>query len=138
MEDTVAQVNADCCVTLFVHNNSLEPVHLSEGHILSTLQPASLTPLGKGQEETPSKGEVRLLNHSSSTLNSSEEESSLSTDRDKRLCDSLQWNPDLTSDEQKQLQSLLLEHSEVFALDPSRPSELGLTEVVQHTIDTGV
>ena len=52
-----------------------------------------------------------------------------------QLLKKLNWDsPVLTVEQKHQLKELLLQNGDLFALDPS---ELGVTNVVQHTINTG-
>ena len=53
----------------------------------------------------------------------------------RQLLKKLNWDsPVLTVEQKHQLKELLLQNGDLFALDPS---ELGVTNVVQHTINTG-
>ena len=56
-------------------------------------------------------------------------------DRMTQFLKKLNWDsPVLTIEKKHQLKKLLLQNGDLFALDPS---ELGVTHVVQHTINTG-
>ena len=114
-----------------VHNNSLQPVHLNEGQVLGCLQAAMVVPMSDAQEELPplQEGVVRALDPTDPSPNEAELE------RTRRLLHVLNLEGSaLTRGQQEQLKDLLLESPDLFALDLS---ELGSTDVVQHTIDTG-
>ena len=125
IEDAVIEPDASKCITLVVHNNSLQPVHLDGGQVLGSLQAATVVPM-------PDDGEFPNLGRSGegpSSLNPMQQ------DRTSCLLDALRWeSPMLSKKPQDELKDLLLENQDLFALDLS---ELGLTNVVQHTIDTG-
>ena len=131
LEDAVIEPDARHCVTLMVHNNSLQPVHLDEGEVLGSLQAATVMPMPNAEEESPPLQEavVRALRPTDPYPDEPELE------RTRCLLDVLNLGRSaLTEEQQEQVKDILLESSDLFALDPS---ELGSTDIVQHTIDTG-
>ena len=132
-EDAAVELGTDSCVTLVVHNHTLETVHLPAGHIMGWLQSAELLPIpdmDEDQRQTAlSDGVVRLL-----TSDSAPRVQTQRGGRKERLFEALDVSPALADKERQQLRTVLADHADVFALDPT---ELGSTEVVQHDIDTG-
>lgn len=56
MEDTVVEPDGDSCVTLAVHNyNSTQLARLKKGHILGSLQVATVLPVPTIREEQPAE-----------------------------------------------------------------------------------
>ena len=99
----------------------IEPVVLEEGHVLGELQDVKCN-------ET-SDGEGRQGVVSAVTMGDDYGEERL------RLKEKVKFDPsNLAEEEADQLNDLLVEHADVFALDSS---ELGMTDLVTHAIDTG-
>lgn len=126
IEDAVTQPDDQSRITLVVRNNSLNPVNLEGGEVLGNLRPVTVepTPVDTSREAHPlSEGRVGRLRLENPT-----------SGRDQQLLDSLDWEAPTLSEEKLQLKSMLPEYADVFVLDPT---ELGSTDRVLHTVDTG-
>ena len=116
-----------------VENRGTLPVCLKKGQLLGDLVPATELPEGfpwdtlesELSAEQPTDGSVCHLTTEAGAAGS----------RGTRLLEQLDLPVDhLPLDQQQQLRELILSYEDVFALDSS---ELGTTDVVTHTIDTG-
>ena len=119
----VTEVGEDNKIVVSIENHGLQPVVLEEGYEIGQLEPIELV-----------SDEAKAC-----TLNATDEkpkqlELSKVSPRVKKLLDQLDCEETLTETESGKLQDLIVKFSDVFALEPS---ELGHTDVVQHTIDTG-
>ena len=122
IEEAVLCPDENNCVTLIVENHGLSPAHLFEGKVLGQLEPVCLAEDVGG--EFQSQGMVGAMTKSSSV-----------EQRKQRLLDVLQLDREyLSTDEHQQLLTFLTDHHEQFALDPM---DLGCTDQVTHSIDTG-
>ena len=122
IEEAVLCPDENNCVTLIVENHGLSPAHLFEGKVLGQLEPVCLAE-DVGGESQP-QGMVGAMTELSSV-----------EQRKQRLLDVLQLDREyLSTDEYQQLLIFLTDHHEQFALDPL---ELGSTNQVIHSIDTG-
>lgn len=117
----VTCVRGDGKTILSVENHSLHPVTLEQGEVLGTLGPA--------QEVTT----IGAMN-----ANANEQEwYDLKVESDERmeqLLKELEIENTLSDQELNQLRTVVSSFSDVFALDES---ELGQTDLIKHSIDTG-
>ena len=132
------------CVTLAVQNHSLETVCLERGYILGSLYPATVIEESGSRPEGTSaeQGVVRAFrsvqyqagDETAQEIQGQPEPTKM-PDREEALLNTLDLGPATLEDkEREKLKELVLEYAQLFALNPS---ELGFTDVVQHTIDTG-
>ena len=127
MEVALVELDKKQQVTLVVNNCGRNPIHLEAGERLGTLVEVELTPIGEATEEVQSLSVDTLCSNRSESNNS---------DRDVRLCQALGVDAmRLTLTQKDELVKLLLQYSDVFALEED---ELGATSAAQHAIDTGV
>ena len=127
MEVALVELDEKQQVTLVVNNCGRNPVHLEAGERLGTLVEVELTPIGQATEEVQSLSVDTLCSNRSESNNS---------DRDVCLCQALGVDAmRLTLTQKDELVKLLLQYSDVFALEED---ELGATSAAQHAIDTGV
>ena len=135
IEDAAVKPNENRYVMLAIHNRSLHTARLEGNHILGCLQEATVFP-------TPSFAEdewdctVRAVQ---TTPLPGEPDQNVNCEADvdwmTQLLKKLNWDsPVLTVEQKHQLKELLLQNGDLFVLSPS---ELGVTNVVQHTINTG-
>ena len=124
MTSCITEVDKDQNLVVTIENHGLQPVILEKGLEIGYLEPIQL--VSKGNEicavAAAADGEQAQqdfpeVNHCSDELYSQ-----------------LDLEVTLTEGEKGKLRNLIIEYSDVFAKDPS---ELGRTNVVQHTIDTG-
>ena len=137
IEDAVVEPDDDRFVTLAVHNNSLHTVRLEEGHILGCLQAATVLPTPSSTEGRPDEQEctVKAVYLPSPLHELDRNDGEPDLDLMTRLLKQLNWDfPVLTLEQKCQLRKLLLQNGDVFAL---YPLELGVTNVMQHAINTG-
>ena len=124
MADGVVDLKDEHCMVLVVQNYGTTPVKLKKGCILGDVVPVvEYSPSGSSTAP-PNEAVVCDL--------------TVETDpaaRNNALLQKLDMKIDhLTPEEQKPLTDLILTYSNVFALDAT---ELGTTDVVSHTINTG-
>ena len=131
MADVITEPDVNNCVTLIIHNESHEPIYLDRNQVLGKLSTVSLQ---ENLEETvPNEDEnpqsrVPLLNMLQSVSPASPRVLSMITSveesdnvRQKRLLDDFYLNQSNTTEGQhQQLEALVLEYPDVFALDPGR------------------
>ena len=144
IETAVTQPDTNNCVTLAIQNHSLETVCLERGYILGSLYPATvIEESGSRPEDTSAERGVVRAFHSVQYQAGDETapeirgqpEPTKMPDRGEALLNTLDLGPATLEDEEREkLKELVLEYAQLFALNPS---ELGFTDVVQHTIDTG-
>ena len=121
MNSCITEVDKDQNLVVTIENHGLQPVILEKGLEIGYLEPIQL--VSKGDEicavaaATDGEQDFPEVNHCSDELYSQ-----------------LDLEVTLTEGEKGKLRNLVIEYSDVFAKDPS---ELGRTNVVQHTIDTG-
>ena len=124
MNSCITEVDKDQNLVVTIENHGLQPVILEKGLEIGYLEPIQL--VSKGDEicavAAATDGEQAQqdfpeINHCSDELYSQ-----------------LDLEVTLTEGEKGKLRNLVIEYSDVLAKDPS---ELGRTNVVQHTIDTG-
>ena len=142
-EEAVVRSNEGSNITLIVTNTSSQPLYIEKGAVIGKVEP--LEAILSSAELVGSHPDLDISEHSEQSecdIQSSGQNtvSCVSAgdspiDRSTRLLDHLQLSEaKLSEDELSQLQQLLMENADVFALDPS---ELGSTDLVTHTIDTG-
>ena len=110
------------CVVVVMENRGYAPVEVKEGQVLGQVQ---------GVELCPSVGEEAGLEEG---LVSAVRPDDFSKDRLESLRGQLRLDSDLSDEEARQIEDLVLEFADVFALEAT---ELGSTGLVIHTIDTG-
>lgn len=102
IEDTVVEPDGDRCVTLAAHNCSLHTVRLEEGHILGSLQAATVLPTPTSNEQLPEEiGTVKVVQPA--PLHEEDRSTSSGTDSDRmtRLLERLHWDSPVLTPEQK-------------------------------------
>ena len=117
----VTNVEGDGKVILSVENHSLHPVTLKQGEVLGTLEPVhEITTVGTVNnimtEQEPQKPTVEPGK------------------RGEQLYSKLNIEDTLSVQELDQLRAVVSSFSDVFAMDQS---ELGRTDLIKHSIDTG-
>ena len=118
MTDAAVQPDAEGHVVVVLENHKAEPVVVEEGQVLGHLHEATLCVTCQKEE-----------------LVSAVTEDDFTQERVQRLRSSLQYGEScLSEEEKKQLEEMALDYADAFALDSS---ELGSTDVVTHTINTG-
>ena len=125
-------------VTLAIHNCSLHTVRLEGDHVLGCLQEAAVLPTPSFAENRPDERDSTVKAVQTTPLPGEPDQNvncEADVDRMTQRLKKLNWHLSVLTIEQKhQLKELLLQNGDLFALDPS---ELGVTNVVQHTINTG-
>ena len=128
MADSAVDLSDGNCMVLVVQNPGTTPVKMKKGCILGEVIPVTEYSLSEEDDqstETPPEATVCSVTPRTES----------SGDRETLLLQQLDLKVDhLASEEQQQLKDLICSYSDVFALDAS---ELGTTDIVQHTIDTG-
>lgn len=133
VEDAAVRMDNDCCVTSVIYNYSMQPVHLREGCVLGSVQLVDLLSADTCEDHPePRGGVVRAVTADPHLI--PQPTGDATGQREQRLLEALDWGTDLTDEEHAKLQSVIVDYADVFALDPS---ELGMTDIVQHSIDTG-
>ena len=126
LADGAVDLSEGSCVTLVVQNPGATPIKMKKGSILGEVVAAvEYSPDEEGEESevTPPEATVCEVTPTSGH------------DRKASLLQQLDLKVDhLTPEDRSRLESLIGDYSDVFALDSS---ELGTTDVVKHTIDTG-
>ena len=126
MESALVALDENQQMTLVVSNCGRNPVHLEAGERLGTLVEVELTPTREATKEVQSLSVDTLCSNRSEVNN---------CNRDVHLCQALGVDAmKLTLTQKDELVKLLLQYSDVFALEEK---ELGVTSAAQHTIDTG-
>ena len=138
MPEALVKPDASCIVTLVMENSSFEPTRLKKGRILGQLYPASILSDQDPQLDTtePTKGDgVNLRMACTHSCPTTDIENLPASSRVQSLLELLHLESSVLSiQELKCLQDFLIQHEDVFALDSS---ELGSTDIVTHSIDTG-
>ena len=140
MPEALVKPDSSCLVTLVMENSGFEPTRLKKGRILGQLHPASVL---SDQEPQPHPTEPlqgveanpRLAYTYSQPLTATTSGNLPTSSRMQRLLEILHLDSSvLSTHEVKCLQDFIVQHEDVFALDNS---ELGTTDLVTHSIDTG-
>ena len=138
MAEAATEPDTDNCVTLIMQNDALEPTHLKKGQVLGRVYPASLSP--NAEQGSSNEEEQRLFAPSLNQLSSAPQDPErqgqceMGTTRRDQMFAAIDLDQSTLTEEQcQQLQALLCEYADIFALDSS---ELGSTDLVTHTIDT--
>ena len=119
-------VDQELCVTLVVVNQGNVAVQLEEGMCIGKLEEAEM--MDSHSENWPLSGTDEYVA-------AMEAGSSMVLERGEQLMEQLKPQlAHLTEEQRLQLEALLTDFADVFALDPS---ELGSTGLVKHSIDTG-
>jgi len=143
IEEAVVESNQGSNITIIVRNDSLQPLYLEEGTVIGKVEPIeAIVPTEELVGSYPDLDNAEYGEQGEHNTQSSDQNSvnyvsigGSPIDRSTRLLDYLQLREaQLSEEELSQLQQLLRENADVFALDPS---ELGSTDLVTHTIDTG-
>ena len=138
LEDAVVEPDENWYVTLAIHNCSLHTVRLEGDHILGCLQEATILPTPSFAENRPDERDCTVKVVQITPLPGKPDlnvNCEADVDRMTQLLKKLNWDsPVLTIEQKHQLKELLLQNGDLFALDPS---DRGVTNVVQHTINTG-
>ena len=138
MPEALVKPDASCIVTLVMENSSFEPTRLKKGRILGQLYPVSILLDQDPQPDTtePTKGDgVNLRMACTHSCPTTDIENLHASSRVQSLLELLHLESSVLSiQELKCLQDFLIQHEDVFALDSS---ELGSTDIVTHSIDTG-
>ena len=139
MADIVFQCEDGNCVSLFVENRKLEPVHLREGTVLG-----EVTLVEEVVHAVPDHGEVADVGDTDSSRRVTREPESVTVcgvmgqsdqDRGERLLKAVNLATEhLDSTQCRHIEDLIKRHSDVFALEAR---ELGTTNRVTHVINTG-
>ena len=128
VEDGTVFPDEEGCVTLVVQNYGDQSIHLAAGELLGQTKPVTVLPAAEGGGDD---GQVRALRQPTEAPGVGH------VDRQRlvRLQESLDLDHiGLAAADKEQLRSVVEEFSDVFALDET---ELGSTEWVTHSIDTG-
>ena len=126
MADCAVDLKKGTCLTLVVENRRYEAVRLKKGIVLGDVSPvAEVT--GSEMRDVP-----KLVLGEESHVSALQVDS---MDRVTTLMSQLELDlGHLTTEEQQQLTDLITSYADIFALDSS---ELGTTEAVYHSINTG-
>ena len=128
MADAVVAIGEGGEVNLVVANHGREPVHLEKGQVLGEMEPTTVLESNEtiGKEKYEQKGVVDVAVIV---------EGDGCGGREAELLTTLALHSaDLQRDELKQLEELVMEFSDLFALNNA---ELGKTTLTTHRIDTG-
>ena len=123
MEEALLEPDGELCVSVPIQNPTCEPLCISSGDILGQIQPVAIVPEPK-VVATLLEGDTSSHTEQPIDPNS----------RDSCLLENSHFEESLTGEEIQQLKDLIIEFSDVFAVDSS---ELGTTDRVTHVIDTG-
>ena len=108
-------------VVLLVENNSFNPVKLKKGTLLGSVNPVIVNPVL--EDKVAAEDAVAMVSEKSDV------------DREELLLKTVQMNTsELSSQQLTQIQALLKEYGDIFSL---HPSDLGTTDQITHTINTG-
>jgi len=132
LADGMVEVGDGPCVTLVVENHGRETLRLEGGVELGSVAVVEVAgvggPSGSGSGADANLLETACVCHLAAAGDSAES-------RAEKLLSQLNLQYDsLTLSQQQQLEEFLLSYQDIFALDSS---ELGATQVVSHSIDTG-
>ena len=122
MSEAAVELDEGNCVVMVLENHTLEPVEVEEGLVLGRVQEAKIPDEAEGESSSvvaavmPEEARLQRLRESLSL-----DEANLTAEERKQL-------------ETKQLETLVMEFADVFAVDSS---ELGSTDLVTHSINTG-
>ncbi len=135
IEDAVVEPDENKYVTLAIHNCSLHTARLEGDLILGCLQKATVLPTPSFAENRPDERDCTVKVVQTTGGPDQNVNCEADVDRMTQLLTKLHWDsPVLTVEQKHQLKELLLQNGDLFALGPS---ELGVTNVVQHTINIG-
>ena len=131
IEDGTVEPDERGCISLAIQNHGVVPAHLDEGEIIGHLEAAAIV-LMTPPDAQYSGQEVRI-----NSLHGKEEEEcgETASDRLAEITKMLQLDSlRLKAEEKRQLVEVVEAFADVFAI---HEGELGCTDVVRHTIDTG-
>ena len=130
MADSAVDLSEGNCVVLVVQNRGPTPVRLKKKRVLGQVVAVTKYSSGAGKEQT-----VDPISSSSATVCTVAHDGIPPKDREALLLQQLQLEVDhLPPEEQGCLKDLIRSYADVFALNSG---ELGTTDVVEHTINTG-
>ena len=131
MEEVVVDPDLDHHVCVLIQNGKGYPVKLKKGSVLGTVSTVK-----EVNQETVEGGIPESVAEPSNCVASIQAvASSQPTEREKQLLRTLHINQEsLTKEESTQLEALILEYADVFAVDPS---DLSTTDQITHSIETG-
>ena len=134
MADSVVEMKDDKFITLVLQNSGVEKEYLEKGAQLGVVSTATI--LSQDRQESLIKPGAELSRlRSTPPCNQKQEEASGHDEQTAKLLVQLQVDfSHLVKSDQESLQTLFTSYADVFALDSS---ELGTTEMVTHSIDTG-
>ena len=129
LAEAVVEQDKSQIVTLVMENASYEPARLKKGRVLGQLSPVTMAIAT--DEEDPLTEPDKLV----STLTMPKPVAPTPVDRTQQLLKDLQPESEtLSEEEQEKWGAFLFEYNHLFALDKS---ELGFTNIITHSIDTG-
>ena len=136
MKDSAVELENDRFVTLVIQNYGTESVRLEKGVQLGVVARAELVTTSKGETTTREEPDcVQETKEASPSVQRPESDPDNKRERKAQLLALLDLNlGQLPLTAQQELETLLVSYSDVFALDSS---ELGTTDVVEHSINTG-
>ena len=137
IEDAVVEPDENRYVTLVIHYCSLHTARLEGDHILGYLQEATVLPTPSFAENRPDERDCTVKAVQITPLPGKPDQNvncEADVDRKTQLLKKLKWDSPVLTVEQKHQLKELLQNGDLFALDPS---ESGVTNIVQHTINTG-
>ena len=143
MPEALVELDENHCITLVLENATLEPTRLKKGQILGHLHPTELILQLSIPEESPD--EITAENEEGAECSQEMTTTIAYTEESTEYCPVEAWKQrliemlhlddcSLTAEQHIQLETFLRENEDVFALDSS---ELGSTDLVKHTINTG-
>ena len=120
LPEAVVKLDGEGCVMIVMENHWYEPVVLKESYVLGELQDVKCIEASDGERRQGVVSAVIMGDD-------------FGEERLQRLKKKVKFDPsNLADEEADQLNDLLVEYAHVFALDSS---ELGMTDLVAHTID---
>ena len=122
MTRCITEVDKNKNLVVTIEKHGLQPVVLEKGLEIGYLEPIQL--VSKGNEIYAAAADIEQTQQNFPEVNHCSDE----------LCSQLDLEVSLTEGEKGKLRSFVIEYNDVFAKEPS---ELGCTNVVQHTIGTG-
>ena len=129
LAEAVVEQDKSQIVTLIMENASCEPARLKKGRVLGQLSPITMA-IATDEEDTRNEPDNLV-----STLVMPNQDTPTPVQRTQQLLEDLQPESETLSEEEKEKWRVFLtEYNHLFALDKS---ELGSTNVITHSIDTG-
>ena len=133
MTDSVVEIGEDRFVTLVIQNHGTTPVHLGKSVPSGTVDPVEQVTTREEHQSLVQEG--FRVQETSATVQRLESDPVENEERKARLLAQQDLTrTQLPPDAQQELEALLVSYADAFALDPS---ELGTTDVVTHSVETG-